>query len=119
MPQATPAKRLTDFTCYRVEKHARLMAAIDKVVEVHPDARFASPAGDDAYAEMVSWAMTAYYEAGRLDVDDDCEYLGVGLRDCYTHGGSVGETRPGHTLYGAELRKFLVEAVAEFATSYV
>lgn len=113
------ARQLTDFTCYRVEKHPQLMAAIDRVVELHPDPDLDDAAGHDAYVEMCSWAMTAYYEAGRLDVDDDSEYIGVSLMDMYRLGGSVGNTTPGHTLTGAALKKFLIEAIAEMATSYI
>ncbi len=103
--------RLTDFTCYRAEKDARLMAAIDKVVAMHPDAELNDEAGHNAYNDMVCCAMSAYYDAGRLDVDNDGEYIGVTLMDCYRFDG--------HALTGAALKKFLIEAIAETATSYI
>jgi len=119
METATAPRRLTDFTCYRVEKDARLMAAIDKVVAMHPDAELDDEAGHDAYNDMVCCAMSAYYDAGRTDVDLDGEYIGVSLMDLYRFGGSVGDTTPGHTLAGPALKKFLIEAIAETATSYI
>ena len=111
--------RITEFTRDRVENDARLMVAIDKVVELHPDKDFNAEAGHDAYMDMVSWAMTAYHDAGRTDVDLDGEYLSVSLMDMYRYGAGNGDTTPGHTLAGAALKEFLIDAIISFATSYI
>lgn len=109
--------RITDFTRQRVELSPELMTAIDKVVELHPDADLDDVEGHDAYNDMVCCAMSTYYDAGRTDVDLDGEYIGVSLMDMYRYGGR--DTVAGYTLTGAALKKFLIEAIAETATSYI